>query len=393
MMIFVGALANVGRFTVSPLRDLLVRGTEFYLFTWPSCRRNGMLTLWNVRLALTEFRRHRRPGHKGVAQFVTVLLSGRGVLWLSLILPVAVVVAAPLVACTSVEAERIVFRTARDDDWNIYVMSPDGNDHRPLTTGGAVEATPALSPDGTRIAFARTVPSANPDSDIYVMNSDGSDVKRLTDDSSQESFPTWSPGGLRIAFQAGEAGGGFFPSPIDRRARLYTVRAGGSNRARLTDNDAAEATPDWSPDGRRITFASNLDGDWDIYVIRIDGVDQKRLTDSSSEDILPIWSPDGTRIAFVSDRGGSREIYVMRQDGAETERLTLGSGIIEWSGLSWSPDGLFIAYGATRDGQTDIYAISIADGTETRLTKASGIDTHPSWGPAHRVRSPETLEP
>ena len=390
MMVFLGRLASVHSLTSS---RLLVRGTESYLSTWPSCRRNGMLTLWNLRLALAEFRRHRQPGHKGVAQFVTVLLSGRGVLWLSLILLVAVVVAGPLIACTSVEAERIVFRTVRDDDWNVYVMSPDGDEHRPLTTGGAVDATPALSPDGTRIAFARTLPSGNPDSDIYVMNSDGSDVKPLTDDSSQESFPTWSPDGLRIAFQAGDAGSGFFPSPIDRGARLHTVNADGSNRIRLTDNDAAEATPDWSPDGRRILFASNLDGDWDIYVIRIDGVDQNRLTDSSSEDILPIWSPDGTRIAFVSDRGGSREIYVMRQDGTETERLTLGSGINELSGLSWSPDGLFIAYGATRGGQADIYSVSIADGTERRLTKASGVDTHPSWGPAHRVRSPETLEP
>ena len=79
----------------------------------------------------------------------------------------------------------------------------------------------------------------------------------------------------------------------------------------LTDNDDADGSPSWSPDGQRIAFDSNRDGDWELYVMNADGSEVRKLTQNDGSDYYPAWSPDGQRIAFQSDRDGDFEIYVL----------------------------------------------------------------------------------
>ena len=73
--------------------------------------------------------------------------------------------------------------------------------------------------------------------------------------------------------------------------------------------------PAWSPDGRRIAFASGRDGNFEIYVINADGSRQRRLTRNTGRDVGPVWSPDGRRIAFESNW----QVYVMNADGSGSE--------------------------------------------------------------------------
>ena len=80
--------------------------------------------------------------------------------------------------------------------------------------------------------------------------------------------------------------------------------------------------PTWSPDGKRIAFSSNRDGNLEIYVMNADGSQQTRLTNNSSFDDYPAWSPDGKRIAFTSYRDRKYEIYVMNADGSGMRQLT-----------------------------------------------------------------------
>ena len=91
--------------------------------------------------------------------------------------------------------------------------------------------------------------------------------------------------------------------------------ADGSNPTNLTQDASDDWYPVWSPDGQRIAFMSERDGNRDIYVIAADGSNPTNLTQDASFDGYPAWSPDGQRIAFLSQRDGNRDIYVIAADG------------------------------------------------------------------------------
>ena len=90
------------------------------------------------------------------------------------------------------------------------------------------------------------------------------------------------------------------------------------------------------------------------------------------------WSPDGSKIAFDSDRDGNFEVYVMNADGTAVQRLTRDPAGDE--ALSWSPDGSTIAFMTHRDGQWEVYTMSAADGSGlVNISKSPGFDGWPAW--------------
>ena len=90
------------------------------------------------------------------------------------------------------------------------------------------------------------------------------------------------------------------------------MNADGTGQRRLTTNAAVDSSPDWSPDGSKIAFASKRTGNGDIYVIN--GTAQTRLTTSAAVDGEPSFLTDG-KIDFVSNRTGNRDIYAMNANG------------------------------------------------------------------------------
>lgn len=135
----------------------------------------------------------------------------------------------------------------------------------------------------------------------------------------------------------------------------------------------------WSPDGRRISFTSRRDGNWDVYVMNADGSRPARLTDDPASDLYSTWSPDGKKIAFGSKRGGKFDIYVMGADGSNPTRLTGGAGDSTFP--SWSPDGKRIAYMSNAGGKWQIYLVNAGGSGRRRVTVSSGNDYNPSWSP------------
>src|SRR6266568_3992848 len=131
----------------------------------------------------------------------------------------------------------------------------------------------------------------------------------------------------------------------------------------ITNNPATVGQLTWSPDGARIAFVSDRDGNFEIYVMRADGSNQVNLSNNTALDGLPAWSPDGTKIAFSSDRDGPGQmyvgpfqIYVMNADGSGVTRLTHDSASdVE---ATWSPDGSKIAFVSGTALGSDIYVMS-----------------------------------
>lgn len=199
---------------------------------------------------------------------------------------------------------------------------------------------------------------------LYVVNPDGSDLKQLTTTSAQIMMPSWSPDGQRIVFVADFEGNWLFD--------LYIINADGSGQTRLTNASAEDLNPDWSPDGNLIAFDSKRDGNDEVYVVAPDGGSLANRTNNSASDKDPAWSPDGQKIAFASNRDGNYEIYVMNADGSSVTRLTNTSA--DERNPAWSPDGSLIAFDSNN---SEVWAMN-SDGANAH--KIIG-GAYPSWSP------------
>jgi TolB protein len=216
----------------------------------------------------------------------------------------------------------VVYMDPSNTTWSTHVFNADGSNPVRLTqTSGAADSEPAWSPDGTHILFTRNnfISGYQFRSSLWLMNADGSDQHRVVTDGFAGK---WSPDGTRLIYSSNKTG----------NHELYTSSIDGTDEQRLTDTADDESYPAWSPDGKQIAFSVST-GEWnapeslgtyEIYVMNSDGTDKRQLTDNDAYDGNPRWSPDGSLIAFSSDRAGPEhfDVYVMDADGANIRQVT-----------------------------------------------------------------------
>jgi Tol biopolymer transport system component len=235
---------------------------------------------------------------------------------------------------------------------DVYVLPAGSARAGRLTADVGDEHSPSWSPDGRRLAY-RVNPPRSDSGDIWVMRADGSRKRNLTRTPRvAEWSPAWSPDGSLVAYFS------------DVGQDVWVMRPDGSGRRDVTRRPGLDEYPSWSPDGRRLTFNSHRDGQFEVYVTRLDGSRQRNLTRNAAHDKWPAWSPDGRWIAFASDRDGSDDVFVMRPDGSGVRNLTRTPDFDE-SHPAWLPDGRLTFTGHGQTGPIEVWAVRVGDEAES----------------------------
>jgi Tol biopolymer transport system component len=185
-----------------------------------------------------------------------------------------------------------------------------------------------------------------------------------------------SPDGSRVAsFRA------------DQQADIWLYEFARGVSTRFTFAPSIERSPVWSPDGKRIVFASNRGGHFDLYQKNANGAGEDELLLKSDQDKFPTsWSRDGRYLLFVSiDPKTNQDLWALPMDGDRKPAPFLRTEFIEALG-SFSPDGRWVAYASNESGRPEIYVRpfsapgaegSASAGGKWQISKAGG--RNPSW--------------
>lgn len=220
------------------------------------------------------------------------------------------------------------------DRW-LWTVAADGGAPRrlqavPRRFFAEAWATPALSPDASRVAYF--MQEAGPTGDIWVAPIDGGEPRRLTFDRVEAGGPVWTPDGSSIIFWSRRHG----------TLNLWRLRLDDGSLQPITTGIGEDTAPAISADGRRLVF-TNTQNRWVLVGLDPETGEERELLDRR----LPVWLPevstDGGRVAFFQAVGPSYHLFTLGLDGSAPRQVTTGEGI--WNiHPRWSHDGNFLYY-------------------------------------------------
>lgn len=268
-------------------------------------------------------------------------------------------------------------RSAGQTNPSLYQIRGDGTDERLL--GDDIRDV-AYDSTGDVIAFIRDVTyepdETNPEgttvSEIFIgPANDPALATQVTDLRIRNAFsPAFSPDGRLIVFV----------SDWDGDDDLWLLDLQTQVISQLTNNVTQDRDPHWSPDGTTIVYSADQDTptQFDLYTLTFntqagdEGEGQfviARIRDMAGNNWSPRWSPDGSRIAFLSDRDGDADVHVINASGDNPLVLTLADDNAEDRALDWTPDGLYVGFVSNREDDTfQVYQVDLRADSVVRVT-------------------------
>ena len=269
---------------------------------------------------------------------------------------------------------KIVFRSMRDGNFEIYTMNPDGSDQINLTQHRANDLAPVWSPTGEQILFQSDrggIP------DLYLMDRDGTNVRQVFKKLIGREFPTWSPDGKSLAYHRFHT------------FSIYTASIDGTDEEKLTDG----LWPAWSPNGSEIAFMAgefvwaengNLRfPDVRIEIINLQTHVEEALLPGSIWMYRPTWAPDSAQIVFTWNgrqakgfleahkREHTIDTYVVNRDGSGLRKIIASGEDTGVSNPTLSPRGnelIYNIYNSEGRGSRQLFKIALDGGVPEQLT-------------------------
>ena len=199
--------------------------------------------------------------------------------------------------------------------------------------------------------------------EIYLADYDGSNVRQLTHDNALSVSPALSPNGHRLAYTGYQAG----------YADIYVVDLATGARVRLVKFPGTNSGARFSPDGNLLACTVSKDGNPELYVVGMGG-GARRLTHTRGAESCPAWSPDAAEIIYSCDENGAPQLYRISSGGGSGRPVPTGFGYC--TEPSWSPDGQRLAFNVRSGGGFSI-AVMDLNGGGARIV-APG--ENPVWG-------------
>ena len=281
-----------------------------------------------------------------------------------IIAPMAPIIPTEAIPQGSIAREGAVLLSLADNGFiHLFAYHPENLAMTRLTNGVSDDITPAASPDGALIAYSAREQQRW---SISILDLVSGQIDPLTTTNEYQASPFWSPDGQWLVYNR----------YIDQNLELFilSVREPGNPPVRLTENNAADYSPAWSPQGRNIAFVSNRGGEEDIWLARLDDANQRfvNLSNSpSSIDKNPAWSPDGRYLAWVAEQSSANTIVIFDTWLADAVPIVIGPG----SQPTWNPMGDILYTSLIEANHVMLAAYRFPDGVSAYPLKE--LNSHP----------------